>query len=78
MTQYFLRYATASRFQDWRKVLENHDDGKAKYSDLGTRVKARYRYEVTGCTSPKNEDSFSAIIRPLPIDPIVLPQTRHV
>ena len=53
------------------KVLENHDDGKAKYSDLGTRVKARYRYEVTGCTSPKNEDSFSAIIRPLPIDPIV-------
>jgi len=52
------------------KVLENEDDGAAKYSALGTRVKARYRYEVTGCASPKNEDSFSAIIRPLPIDPI--------
>ena len=52
------------------KVLENDEDGSAKYSSLGTRVKARYRYEVTACASAKNEDAFSAIIRPLPIDPI--------
>ena len=52
------------------KVLENEEDGAAKYSSLGTRVKARYRYEVTACASPKNEDAFSAIIRPLPIEPI--------
>lgn len=32
-------------------------------------MKSRYRYEVTGCASPKNEDSFSAIIRPLPVEP---------
>lgn len=52
------------------KVLENEEDGAAKYSSLGTRVKARYRFEVTACASPKNEDAFSAIIRPLPIEPI--------
>lgn len=51
------------------KLLENDDEGNAKYSETGTRVKARYRYEVTGCASPKTEDSFSAIIRPLPVEP---------
>lgn len=52
------------------KILSSTDDGKAIYADSGGRMKSRYRYEVTGCASPKSEVSFSAILRPLPVDPL--------
>ncbi|MGP5057665.1 ATPase, T2SS/T4P/T4SS family [Psychrobacter celer] len=52
------------------RILSSTDDGKAIYSDSGGRMKSRYRYEVTGCASPKSEVSFSAILRPLPVDPL--------
>lgn len=52
------------------KMLASNDDGKAIYTGVGGRMKSRYRYEVTGCAAPKSEISFSAILRPLPVDPL--------
>lgn len=52
------------------RVLSSTDEGKAIYSDSGGRMKSRYRYEVTGCASPTSEKAFSAILRPLPVDPL--------